>query len=99
MTESLSIHSKSVSTGTQLARNLCKQANAFMVDVLLSQRRAAFLAAFLGRFGPRALICDVCKGWSRGWTTARDEFGGRLVVLSKVDDVGCGWWFRLCPFW
>ena len=73
-----------------------------MVDVLLSLR-AGFLAAFLGSFGLRALVRDVGKGWPpRGCTTARDELGGggRLVVLSQVDDdVGCGWWFRLCPFW
>ena len=87
-----------VYAGSQLTRNPRQQSEALTVEVLLSQR-AGVLAAVLGGPGAGVAIGDICKGWSRGWTMSKDEFGGRLVILSEVDDHGCGGWFGFGPLW
>lgn len=95
--EGFSVHLQRVSTGPELAGDLGQRAEAFTVDVL-RLRRAGGPAAFLGAVaGSGAAACDVDEGWSRRWTTGRDELGGGLVILSKVDDVVCGGLLGLCP--
>ena len=94
LTEGLSVHSNSMDTSTELARYLRQRAETFTVDVWLPPGASGF-AVSLRTLAADTVGCEVCKSWSRGSTTTRDKCAYRLIILSKVDDVGIGGWLGL----